>query len=166
MNRFLNVVIPILSLVILGQCGYITATAPAVSEHDREVLAELSDLADSLSGECYRSLSLAKQGMWENDCWRQVSPDDNSSPETLKAIAYCEKQYARYEANPYWNLEDLLCQRDELRSQLQMSQDDKDHIGYRWWENNSHLVRGDWLCPNIFNTRPLRLSCADRDATN
>lgn len=160
------------SLIAAAACGLLVALitmaiqAPIVNEHDREVLDDLADLADSMSGTCYRSLSLAERGMWENDCRRKVSPDDNSSPEMLEIIATCEKLYARYEANPYWDLEDLLCQRDDLRAQLQMSADDKERIGYRWWENNSHLVRGEWLCPNIYDGKPLRLTCADRDATN
>lgn len=150
-------------LGLLAFMGWAFLTAPEVSDHDREIIAELSDLAEGMEGVCYTSLSLANQGMWENDCGRFMGDEYWNDPVAQAAVGQCYAEYERLKANPYWHLEDLLCQRDALRNQLEMSPADQAKAWRRWWERDARLIDGDWLCKNLFDGEPMELSCADRD---
>lgn len=167
--RFLSFESALVS-ALLGLAGlaiWCAVFAPEVSPHDREVMDELADLADSMEGVCYTSLSLANQGMWENDCYSLWGGDEYyQNPETVAAVTKCNADYERLKANPYWHLEDLLCQRDALRAKIEMPVRDRAKIGRRWWDTDARLIDGKWFCKNLFDGEPLELSCADRDAVN
>lgn len=165
--------IPSLHIMVVGPVtGLLSVLAfnvfvtPAISPHDRQIINELAELNESLDGVCFRSLSMANQGMRENDCWTHIGTDEYITPELIIEARKCDETYARYEANPFWDLEDLLCRRDALRSKLQMSDMNRAKIGFRWWDHDASLISGYWFCPNFFNQETMTFTCADRDSVN
>ena len=148
-------------------------TAPVISKHDREIIDVLVETADDFqNGTCYTSLSLAHQGMWENDCGYVYSDaladagNEDQIAQAQEAYDACNRNYRLYEENPYRGIEEVLCRRDELRAELEMSADDRGHLWRRWWDPDSKIVEGAWYCPNPYEGGEMILTCADLDAKN